>query len=394
MRTGTGKTAGMTSKKNFLVIGAHRTLIIQVLLALHAAADAECVVICPGTTRYLHLSNMCSRHWIAEFDGSDDDTITGIVNRCADDMPGLVLIPADCLATRLVNRVRARLHVRIARVPDEEMLDLFDNKWRFHQFCKRLGLNVPPTQVAASKEALDFSVAAHELGLPFIVKPLDQHGAAGLLLVSSENDYRENILGNDAYRYAPLVVQRYIRGIDVGLNLLAIRGKVQAIAVQRRDYPQNEEAKIRFFSNDYLAKAAFLLCEESGYDGVMNVDARIEEDTGTVYLFEANPRYWVSLSASTWCGLNFVAENLDRMEQSEDVRVLASGTADTFYHPLFRPMLWPYVLFGRSHRGRLSRIMARDICTLGKQVRTTLIHGFGKNLPPGVSRPGYRGWEA
>jgi predicted ATP-grasp superfamily ATP-dependent carboligase len=384
----------MTSTKNFIVIGAHRTLIIQVLLSLHAAVDADCVVICTDSTRYLQLSNMCSRHWIAELDGSGDDSIVDIVNRCADTMPGLLVIPSDCLATRLVNRVRGRLRAPIARAPDEEMLDLFDNKWRFHHFCERLGLNVPPTQVAASKEVLDFSAVERELGLPFIVKPLDQHGAAGLLLIASEADYREKILDNNAYRFAPLLVQRYVRGIDVGLNLLAIRGKVQAIAVQRRDYPQNEEAKIRFFVNDYLAKAAFLLCEESGYDGVMNIDARIEEHSDTVYLFEANPRYWVSLSASSWCGLNFLAENLARAGPSEDIRVLASGTADTFYHPLFRPALWPYVLFGRGGRGRMSRIMARDLCTLGKQVRTTLVHGFAKNLPPGVSLPDYRGWAS
>lgn len=386
--------AAMPAANNFIVIGAHRTLIIQVLLALHARGNAECVVVSPASTRYLRLSNMCSRHWIAELDDSGDDGIVvDIVNRCAQAMPGLVLIPADCTATRLVNRVRERVQVRIARAPDDGMLDLFDNKWRFHQFCVQLGLNVPPTLVAASKEVLDFSRAVRELGLPFIVKPLDQHGAAGLLLVSSESEYRDKVLCNDGYRFAPLVVQRYVRGIDVGLNLLAVRGKVQAIAVQRRDFPQNEEAKIRFIPNDYLAKAAFLLCEESGYDGVMNVDARIEEGTGTVYLFEANPRYWVSLSASTWCGLNFLAENLERTGQSDDVRVLASGTADTFYHPLFRPMLWPYVLFGRGNRGRMSRIMARDFCTLGRQVRTTLLHGFAKNLPPGVSLPGYRGWS-
>ena len=111
------------------------------------------------------------------------------------------------------------------------MLDLFDNKWRFHHFCERLGLNVPPTQVAASKEVLDFSAVERELGLPFIVKPLDQHGAAGLLLIASEADYREKILDNNEYRFAPLLVQRYVRGIDVGLNLLAIRGKVQAMAL-------------------------------------------------------------------------------------------------------------------------------------------------------------------
>ena len=382
----------MASLRNFIVVGAHRTLVIQALLAIHTFTKANCVVICPKSIRYLHLSNMCSRHWITEFDGSGDSTFVDIVNRCAESMSDPVLVPSDCESARMTNRVRDRLKVRIARSPDKAMLDLFDNKWRFYHLCKEHDLNVPLTQIVASKSELNFSSTVREFGLPFILKPLDQHGATGVRLISSEQDYHENILENEDYQFAPLLVQRYVRGIDVGLNVLSIEGKVQAIAMQQRAYPQNEEAKIRFFSNPYLEKVAYILCEDSRYDGVMNVDARIEEQTGNVYLFEANPRFWVSLSASVWCGLNFVAENLQRSRQSADIRVLTSGTANTFYHPLFRPSLWPHVLFDYGHRGRLSRLMAGDLCTLGSQIRTNLLNGFEKNLPPGVSKPEYPGW--
>jgi hypothetical protein len=112
-----------------------------------------------------------------------------------------------------------------------------------------------------------------------------------------------------------------------------------------------------------------------------------------VYLFEVNPRFWVSMSASVWCGLNFLAENLEREGQSDDVRFLETGTADTFYHPLFRPALWPYVLFHTGRRGRMSRLMARDMCTLGSQLRTFWINGLNKVLPPGVSSPASPAWK-
>ncbi len=382
----------MASIRNFIVVGTHRGLIIQVLLAIHTFTKADCFVICPNGIRHLRLSNMCSRIWEAEFDGSDDDKIVDIVNRCAESMSDLVLISADCKGVRMINRVRDRLRVRTPPAPNDAMLDLFDNKWQFYHFCKQHGLQVPPTQLVAAKDKLDFSSAACELGLPFILKPLDQQGSAGLRLISNEQDYRENILDNDTYQFAPLLVQRFIRGVDVGLNLLSIRGKVRAIAMQQRSYPQNEEAKITFFSNNYLEKVAYIICENSRYDGVMNVDARIEEETGNIYLFEANPRFWVSLSASVWCGLNFVAENLGHSQPSTDIRLLTSGKANTFYHPLFRPVLWPYVLFNYGCRGRLSRLMAGDLCTFGSQVRTTFISGLKKVRPPGVPVPGNSGW--
>jgi hypothetical protein len=96
----------------------------------------------------------------------------------------------------------------------------------------------------------------------------------------------------------------------------------------------------------------------------MNVDARIEKDTGDIFLFESNPRFWRSLSASVWNGLNFAAECMDEPTVAGDVRLLNSGSADTYYHPVFRPSMWKYLLFDRGHRGRMARSMMSDITIL------------------------------
>jgi predicted ATP-grasp superfamily ATP-dependent carboligase len=82
------------------------------------------------------------------------------------------------------------------------------------------------------------------------------------------------------------------------------------------------------------------------YDGVMNVDARIESATGNVYLSESNPRFWRSLSASVWCGVNFVEECLRDDVPGETPRLLVTGSADTYYHPLYRPALWRHAIRG------------------------------------------------
>ncbi|WP_158598005.1 ATP-grasp domain-containing protein [Noviherbaspirillum saxi] len=365
---------------------------MQVLLAIHSFTRANCVVICPGHIRYLHLSNMCSKILFIELNEDNENAFTEAVNQCAQMVPSPILISVDCESTRIVNKVRRQLRVTTARAPDNAMLELFDNKWRFYDFCKQNNLNVPSTQLVPSKNELNFLAVVREIGLPFILKPLDQHGAEGVRLILSEKHYSETILGDDRYDFKPLLAQRFIRGVDIGLNILSILGKVQALAIQYRAYPQNEEAKISFIPNSYLEIAARILCGSSGYDGVMNVDARLEEGSGKVYLFEANPRYWVSLSASVWCGLNFLSENLKSSYRSSEVRLLTSGKADTFYHPLFRPVFWPYILFDYGWRGRMARLMAGNVCTLGNQVRTTLKNGFKKNLPPGVPTPNHSVW--
>lgn len=375
----------MTSRRNFIVVGAVRGLVLQVLLALHAFSKANCVVVCAKEGRFLRFSWLVSEYLEADFSGENDDAFVNSINRVAKAIPNPVLIPTDCDSARLMSRVRTRLAVTVAPTPDSSTLDCFDNKWHFYQFCTEHGLNAPATRFIGGKSELDFTATAVELGIPFVVKPVNQAGSKGVQLIGSEDDYHRKILHNRAYQHKPLIAQRFIRGMDVGLDLLSIKGKVEAIAIQQRHYPQEEQAKISFVPNDYLVSVAHALARESAYEGVMNVDARIEEGTGNVFLLECNPRFWRSLLASAWCGLNFVGEMIERPPQPSEVRMLTTGIADMFWHPLFRPSLWPYALFDRSHRGRMVRAMMFDVCLLGSSIvfKASAKHNRpGGNLAP------------
>lgn len=358
--------------RNFIVVGEVKPLVVQVLLAIHSFTDANCIAVC-SETRYLRFSSLCSGYLDINFNGEDDDRFVDKVNFFAETMDDLVLIPAGTQGTRMVNRVRNRLKVRIVPAPESSVLDRLDNKWCFYQFCKEHGLNVPSARLIDSKLDLDFASTAKELGVPFVVKPLCQAASAGVYAVSSEADYNQKIRNNDAYQYAPLIVQRFISGTDVGLNLLSIQGKVTAIAIQQRIVQRRVGSKIKFLFNNYLVNAAHTLARESAYNGVMNVDARIEDGTGKVFLFESNPRVWLSLSASVWCGLNFVAESIDPSPEVDSVRMLTSGIADTYHHPLFRPFQWRYAIFDSGQRGRMLRIKMYDLCTLASSTKAILL---------------------
>lgn len=365
---GRGRSATAPAR-NFIVVGAGKELAVQVLLAIHGFADANCVVVCANGARSLRMSNLCSTCLEADFRGKDDAWFIDTVNRFADATPDIVLVPSDCEGARMTNRVRDWLKAAIVPTPDSSMLDCFDDKWRFYQFCRKHGLSVPPARLVRSKHDLDFASMASEMGIPFVVKPVDQQASNGVHIISGEDDYCHNILGNDDFQYAPLMVQRYIKGADVGLDLLSVRGKVTAIAIQRRDYPQHAGARMRFIANKDLEGIAHTICQVSSYDGVMNVDARIEEGSGEVFLLESNPRFWRSLSASVWCGLNFVAESVSPSQSQDQIRTLTSGYADTYYHPVFCPLLWPYAAFDFGHKGRLARRMLCDVGTLATQSR-------------------------
>jgi predicted ATP-grasp superfamily ATP-dependent carboligase len=351
---------------NFIVVGKSGQIVVAVLRAIRSFTDAGTVVIGDHETDPLRWSSLCSRKLDVRFDGSDDIRFVELVNGMAKNMPHLKLIPADCEGIRITNRVRGRLDLNIAPVPDAHTLEMFDNKWLFHQFCMEHGLRVPMTRFVGAKQELDFDAVSSELGLPFVIKPTNQAGSLGVQIVHSKEFFEESILGNPAYDFSPLIAQRYIDGIDIDLSLLSVNGRLSAYAIQ-----QAAAGTISFVSNAYLENVAVRLCGDSSYHGVMHVDARIEKRTGKVFLIESNPRFWASVTASVWCGLNFVAESVEHTPRPHGPRRLTSGSA-VMRHPLVQPASWPSMLTDQYARGRLLRATTFDIYSLAE---------FARNLP-------------
>lgn len=355
---------------NFIVVGKCRRITSAVLQAIRSFTDAKCVMIGGPSTALLRWSALCKRHITMELDGSDDEAFAKTVNAIVRHSPHVVLIPADCDAIRLVNRVRERLHVRTTPIPEQATLDMLDNKWRFHEFCRQHELAVPHTRLLQSKHELNYDEAVSDFGVPFVVKPIDQAGSTGVRIIRSKPEFEREILHNCDYDYGTLIVQSYIDGEDIDISLLSLGGRLCAFAIQ-----QNEQSRIVFLADDELEAMAAELCRASAYHGVMHIDARRETATGTMYLIESNPRFWASLTASVWCGLNFVAESIVMGTGPKTVRQLTAGTAFT-RHPLIRPASWRPLISDSGERGRLLRAMAFDPPALGEFARSLPVNAW------------------
>lgn len=359
-----------SEKMHFILLSAATGLLVQVLNAVHAMGKADCIAIVPKGTRRVALTSMTTQCMYADLNGADDHYLIAEINRLAAERPGLTVIPCDCPAERAIDRIAQWLNAKVIPAPDATMLDCFDDKWAFHQFCEKHGVSVPSTRQVASKHDLgDFAGIVREYGLPFVIKPPNLAGSIGVEIISSEQEFRTIVDDND-YQFSPLLIQQYVKGVDICLNLLAIHGRMTAISIQQRDMPQNFSDPIEFVDNDYLESAARKLSESSCYHGVMHIDARIEEQTGRVYIFESNPRFWGSLTASAWCGLNFVQQCLDPAPPGQ-IRRLQSGRANLQYHPIVTPALWGQALFSpHAHQRRMARLMKFDLWTFLVQLGT------------------------
>jgi predicted ATP-grasp superfamily ATP-dependent carboligase len=349
---------------NFIVLGRNKHVLVPVLQAIRSFTDAKAITIGGEETKNLKWSKLSEQHLTIRFDGSDDDVFISLVNSVSENFQYVTLIPADCDAIRLTNRVRERLSINVSPIPSTPTLEMFDDKWKFHQFCKQNQMAVPQTQLFESKQELDYSALASEFGVPFVIKPVNQAGALGVKIISNKAQFERAIEHNDAYQYAPLVAQSYVDGTDIDISLLADRGQVTAFAIQ-----QAKESTVQFVPNQELEEMAARLCRLTAFSGVMHIDARIDRRTGKVYLLESNPRFWASLNASVACGLNFVAESIQPSRRKQGIRQLTAGKSYTT-HPVLHPSTWGRLFSDAGDNGRLLRAMSFDPYALGSFATT------------------------
>jgi predicted ATP-grasp superfamily ATP-dependent carboligase len=335
-----------------VLLGNRRRLLLPALQAARACGVVRRVVVGNAGTRRLRWSTACNRHVLADLD--DDAAVLACLQALAREFPQAVLAPGDCEATCLLDRLRAELPLRTIPLATTTTIDLLDDKARFHAFCVLHGLPVPLSVTLPGREALDFAALAAAVGLPLVVKPTRCSGSQGVVVVRSLRDLELHVLGDKSYPLGELVVQHFIEGSDIDVDLFADGGRLLALAVHSVD-----GHVMAFSRHAVLEELAAALCRLSGYSGPMNIDARLEAGTGDVYLIETNPRFWASMAAPMASGMNFMAEGLRTDGDAAVTRFLPPGQVDT-RHPLLRPAAWWPLLAGRGEHGRMLRSLGLD----------------------------------
>ncbi len=373
-------------KQACLVVGTSLKLIREVLLALKADGRSNNFVIGGPDTSELRRTRLCRGCEVINIDRpdlpNDDQHFIRLVTQHAHRQPGLVLIAADVEGAKLIGRTRHALPVPIAPVAPASVLAVLDDKWRFHQLCTAHGLRVPETVRIDDKATVGFRELVAAVGLPMVIKPANQAGSTGVLLIRSERDFDRLVRNNPGYTFEQLLAQQYIAGVDLCFNLLAVDGQLHAQSLQRRD-----GHIVSFFSLPALEDMGRRLAGATGYSGPMCIDARLETGTGKVWLIESNPRFWASLNASTWCGLNFVslAASLAAGGSASSTSRLSQGRFNE-RHPLLRPAAWLRTLTEGGARGRLLRASVTDLPMLSRILRHQAKRLLPQRRPAALAR--------
>jgi biotin carboxylase len=182
-------------------------------------------------------------------------------------------------------------------MPSVEVFDRLNDKWTFHELMVAHGIPTPRSRLVASPEDVD----GLDLDFPVMVKPPRGEDSKGVRRVDDRKALRRDIEQSAAHGDLPLIVQDFIPGPDIDLDLLADDGELVSWLVQQR-----VGTGMRFPADDRVVEIGRAMCRASGYRGVGHVDMRIDERTDTVVGIEFNPRFWGSLAFASWMGVNFV----------------------------------------------------------------------------------------
>jgi hypothetical protein len=263
---------------------------------------------------FLRRSKWCRQYFANDLSIEDDNKAAFIrtIERLSSTNSNIFLIPADDSANRIIHATFDRLAARSYPMPDSSSFEMLNDKWRFYQYCSKLGVRVPTTIRLDDQLDVDFDNLSAFVGLPFVLKPTNKADGLGVHVISSKEQFRNAILSSRECDFLHLIAQTFIPGVDIDISVFANGGNMKNFAVQIR-----KEGMLSFVQNDQLVKFTEVLIRNVCYTGVMHIDARLHNATNEVFLVEANPRFWGSLGGATWCGLNFVRAGIDTSLGSE-----------------------------------------------------------------------------
>ncbi|OOG24899.1 hypothetical protein B1C78_07765 [Thioalkalivibrio denitrificans] len=245
------------------------------------------------------------------------------------------VVGGDISSTGVLHSVRDRLRgIRVFPTSAMNVLDLLDDKWRFQQFMVGHGIPCPR---AVLLESLDqWEAAAESIGYPLIVKPLFGESGHGIVLMRDPGALYSHLRSGTRYAGLPLILQAFAPGTDADVSVLALDGRVVCHVVQARE----AGCTLRFVDHPPALEVAERIVAAVGYTGVANIDIRIDERSDGVSVLECNPRFWYTLQASLWRGLNFVEAGFRlAAEEAPDCRAPTDG-AYHLHGCLLRRVLW------------------------------------------------------
>ena len=330
----------LAEKPRILLVAALFKLPYRVL---RCAAEAGASVFVLGSARAQGLRHSKCCEAFIDFDGPIDGRLNADlvreINRLVNALSIELVAPADALSTRSLLEIASLIDAPCFPMPALAAFDLLNDKWRFTQLCGELGIPCPESWLFDDAEQLRAEARRGGLPFPFIAKPLSLDGSAGCIAVADEG--RIGKLNGVSYR--PIIVQKFIPGLDIGSSMFCRDGEIEAFLTHSyidAVYKAHSEPRVY----DEMSKVARRL----RLTGIFNFDMRLTDD-GDVFFLECNPRFYYKMAMSMLAGVNFLGFGLP-WRRGIEAATVPTPVALPFPKAMLRSLLTPWQLDAAAWR--------------------------------------------
>jgi hypothetical protein len=302
--------------RRVLIVAALSRLPYRVMHCCHALG-IEVHLLGGAVSERLQTSRFCaSFHRVAtEVDGRRSEELANEINALTRRFGIDMILAGDAPSTRALIASRDLIEAPCFPMPELDQFDLLNDKWRFGAMCHALGIKHPLARLVEDKESLRKTLAEGGARFPVIAKPLNMDGGNGVMVLEADSWERQIA----AIDYAPIILQDYIAGEDIGASVYCRDGRVTGFVAHHFD-----EQVYTTFDDAGVLDDIEKIVGPMKLNGVFNFDMRRAPDGGIWYL-ECNPRFYFKMALTMAMGLNFVALGLPGAEQDSGLKICPPG---------------------------------------------------------------------
>jgi len=283
-----------------LVPDGESPLTLSVVRCLGQIKNIGVIVLSSNASSAVKYSRYCSL-FISYSDTHEQVRLGTILKYVKMHRPEIVL-PIDIKTIRLIscNKAEFESYSALSPLPNVDIFDTSNDKWLLSLWLKANQIAHPLTVKYEESKVSGFS-------FPMILKPARGSGGVGIHVVDSPmelKNYFEKIEAPD-----DLIIQSYVKGFDIDCSVLCANGEIIAHTIQKgflfEPYRIAWPEGVEFLENEELMMIVRDLVRKLKWSGVMHIDMRFDEVEQNFKVIEINPRFWLSVSASLFAGINF-----------------------------------------------------------------------------------------
>lgn len=278
---------------------------LSVLRSLAEEKNIKVFVLSPDKKDSIRFSRHISR-FIHYPGGETNEGKLAAIAHAIEQTNADVLLPVGVEAIRLVAEHKEKLakSIALSPVPEVDSFDIANDKWLLSQWAKENNIPHPFTLLFSAGDSIEKHISA--INFPIIVKPRNGFGGTGVYIFQDAKEFQQWY--SEFEHIEDQIIQAYVKGYDIDCSILCHEGKILAHTIQKSikysvDYPW--PYGLEFLSHEEILSIVQEIAEKFNWSGVAHLDLRYDETENRSKLIEINPRFWASVTASIFAGVNF-----------------------------------------------------------------------------------------